>query len=176
LISGGILTGSFVVADVGAGSYTITAIGSTGDSATATFTVNAVTTTTSTSTTATPLQQTHVSITLTTTDVNGTAKSSFLRGETALGKITVTNDGTVSLNNIYILETIYDSNNSPIFSGISVSTLTPGAQSQAFLGVPLGTSIATGTFHAEVIVLTAPLASGGHSIPNGTGSVSFSVH
>lgn len=38
-ISGGTLTGSFVVANVATGSYTVTATGSTGDSASATFNV-----------------------------------------------------------------------------------------------------------------------------------------
>ena len=45
------MTGSFVVANVAAGSYTVTATGSTGDSALATFTVSAIVTTTSTSST-----------------------------------------------------------------------------------------------------------------------------
>jgi virginiamycin B lyase len=117
----------------------------------------------------------HVTISLSSTDTNGTLKSQFVRGETVLIRILVSNDGATSLANVHILLTIYDSNNVPIFFGISITNLNAGAQQILFLGTPLASTLPTGTFSAQVIVLTDFLASGGSYIPDGSGTVTFSV-
>jgi hypothetical protein len=117
----------------------------------------------------------HVTITLSTTDPNGNAKSAFARGETVLVKVLVNNDGDFSLDNIHILLTIYDPNNVPIFFGISIISLSLGQQQTQFLGLPLASTLPAGTFRGEIVVLTAFLASGGHYVPDGSGAVTFVV-
>jgi len=148
------------------GTYTVfasTTIGTNSLTASANFSV---------STTAT---RAHVTINLLSTDTNGNAKSQFARGETVLIKVVVNNDGTVSLSNVHILLTIFDSNNAPIFFGISITSLNSGGQQVLLLGTPLASTLPTGTFSGQVIVLTDFLASGGSYIPDGSGTVMFSV-
>ena len=119
--------------------------------------------------------RTHVTINLSTTDSNGNPKSAFTRGETVLVKITVTNDGTLSLSNVHILLTIYDPNNVPIFFGISIASLNAGQQQTQLFGTPLGSTLPAGTFRGEVVALSDFLASGGHYVPDGSGAVTFVV-
>lgn len=118
---------------------------------------------------------THVTISLATTDSNGNPESSFSRGQNVLVKVVVTNDGSTSLTNIYVLLTVYDSNNAPIFFGISINSIASGQQTQILIGTTLVSSLPTGTFNAQVIVLTNFLAHGGTYVPDGAGTISFLV-
>jgi len=88
----------------------------------------------------------------------------------------VTNDGSVPLNNAYLLISIYDSNNVPIFTGVAVTSLNVGQQSKISLGPTLPATAATGTYLVQAIALTAFLNAGGVPVPGGVGAVTFTVN
>lgn len=135
----------------------------------------AVATPTSVAITTTTVPSMHAKMSLSTTDASGNQTSTFTRGQNAYVKVVVTNDGATSLNNVYVLLTIYDSNNAPVFFGTSIISLPSGQQSQTLFGWNLPANILTGTYQAQVVVLTNSLAAGGHFIPDGAGTLTFSV-
>jgi hypothetical protein len=189
-----VLTGSFTVATVLAGSYSVTVTGNPdGDFASSTFMVSVsstqtttvastyVTQTSSSTITSstyptTPVSGTHVTLQLSTTDANGKLTSSFTGGGTVLVRAVLINDGSVPLNNAYLLISIYDSNNVPIFTGVSVTSLNVGQQVRVSLGPTLPATVVTGTYLVQVIVLTSFLNAGGVPVPGGVGAVTFTVN
>ncbi|HMK82078.1 MAG TPA: CFI-box-CTERM domain-containing protein [Candidatus Bathyarchaeia archaeon] len=141
-VSSGTLTGSFVIANVLAGAYTITATGSTGDSALATFTVSAVVTTTSTSSSAALADFTLAS---------PTAIVTLTQGSSGLATITV--NSINSFNSPITLVAAW-LGTSPV--GVSLTVTSPvipasGGTASSTLSVRASSTASTGTFTVRVI-------------------------
>ena len=117
----------------------------------------------------------HVSLTVSMTDLQGNPKSTFKPGEGATAKIVLRNDGGTDIRNAHMLVTFYDSRKVPIFFSFEIGDLGAGYERTSVKGFTLSSSATTGTYGVEVIVLTAFLADGGIYVPDGSGASNFEV-